>query len=118
MPFGLKNAGATYQRHKMFEEFLGKTIEVYMDNMLVKSILADDHIHHLEQSFQALGKYQMRLNPSKCDFGVGFGKLLGFMVHRRGIEANSEKIQTLVDMRSPAKVKDVQCLTGCIAFLN
>ena len=60
----------------------------------------------------------MRLNPSKCAFGVESGKFLGFMVHHRGIEANPEKIQTLVDMKSPTKVKDVQRLTGCIASLN
>ena len=102
----------------MFEEFLGKTMEVYTDDMLVKSILAEYHIRHLVQLFQALGKYQMRLNPSKCAFGVESGKFLSFMVHHRGIEANLEKIQTLVDMKSPTKVKDVQRLTGCIASLN
>ncbi|KAL5571059.1 hypothetical protein UlMin_020656 [Ulmus minor] len=80
--------------------------EVYIDDMLVKSILAEDHIRHLEQSFQALGKYRMRLNPLKCAFGVESGKFLGFMVNHRGIEANPEKIQTLVDMKSPTKVKD------------
>ena len=98
MSFGLKNAGATYQRlvNKMFEEFLKKTMEVYIDDMFVKSILAEDHILHLEQSFQALGKYRMRLNPSKCAFGVESGNFLGFMVYHRGIEANPEKIQTLV----------------------
>ncbi|KAL5580895.1 hypothetical protein UlMin_013337 [Ulmus minor] len=80
--------------------------EVYIDDMLVKSILAEDHIHHLEQSFQALGKYRMWLNPSKCAFGVESGKFLGFMVYYRGIEANPKKIQTLVEMKSPTKVKD------------
>ena len=120
MSFGLKNAGATYQRlvNKIFEEFLGKMMEVYINDMLVKSIMAEDHIRHLEQSFQALGKYRMRLNPSKCAFGVESGMFLGFMIHHRGIEANPEKIQTLVDMKSPTKVKDVQRLTGCIASLN
>ena len=110
MSFGLKNAGVNYQRlvNIMFDEFLGKTMEVYLDDMLVKSVLAEDHIRHLEQSFQALGKYRMRLNPSKCAFGVESGKFLGFMVHHRGIEANPKKIQTLVEIKSPAKVKDVQ----------
>ena len=83
MPFGLKNAEATYQRlvNIMFDEFLGKTMEVYIDDMLVKSVLAEDYIRHLEQSFQALRKYRMRSNPSKCAFGVESGEFLGFMVH-------------------------------------
>ena len=82
MPFGLKNAGATYQRLvKMFHELLGKTMEVYVDNMLVKSLQSDDHIQHLEQSFQVLKKYYMRLNLAKCAFGVEPRNFLGFMVH-------------------------------------
>ena len=74
-------------------EFLGKTMEVHIDDMLVKSILAEDHIRYLEQSFQALGKYRMRLNPSKCAFKVESGKFLGFMVHHRGIVANPKKFK-------------------------
>lgn len=120
MPFGLKNAGATYQRlvNKMFCELLGKTMEVYVDDMLVKSLRAEDHIQHLKESFEILNKYRMRLNPSKCAFGVASGKFLGFMVHHRGIEANPEKIRALLEMKSPVKIKDVQRLTGCIASLN
>ena len=82
-------------------------MEVYVDDMLVKSLRADDYVRHLERSFQILERYRMRLNLSKCAFGVGSGKFLGFMVHHRGIEANPEKIQTLVEMQSPTKVKDI-----------
>ena len=120
MPFGLKNAGATYQRlvNKMFKDLLGRTMEVYVDDMLVKSIRADDHLVDLAGMFEVLRRHQMKLNPAKCAFGVASGKFLGYMVNQRGIEANPEKIQALLDMKSPSKVKEVQKLTGRIAALN
>ena len=120
MPFELKNAGATYERlvNKMFAKLLGKTMEVYVDDMLVKSLKAEQYIQHLEETFQMLSKYNMRLNPAKYAFGVASGKFLGFMVHHWGIEANPKKIQALLEMKSPVKVRDVQCLTGRIAELN
>ena len=113
MPFGLKNAGATYQRlvNKMFVGLLGTTMEVYVDDMLVKSLQAYQHVKHLEETCQILRKYQMRLNPNKCAFKVSFGKFLGFMVHNRGIEANPKNIKAILEMRSPAKVKKVQKFT-------
>ena len=110
MPFGLKNTGATYQRlvNEIFAKLLGRSMEVYVDDMLFKSLQAD--IQHLEETFQMLGKYKMRLNPAKCAFRVALGKFLGFMVHNRGIKANPKK--ALFAKRSQAKIKDVQCLTG------
>ena len=90
----------------------------YMDNILVKSLHAEQHIQHLEKTFQVLNKYKMLLNPTKCVFGVALGNFLGFMVHNHGIEANLEKSQALLEMKSPSKVKDVQCLIGRIAALN
>ena len=109
MPFGLKNAGATYQRlvNMMFKKQINKTIEVYVDDMLVKSKTASDHIAHISNTFTVLRKYRMKLNPLKCAFGVASGKFLGFMVNHRGIEANLEKIQALIDMQSPSKTKEV-----------
>ncbi|KAM1636178.1 hypothetical protein COP2_014454 [Malus domestica] len=82
MPFNLKNAGATYQRliYSMFAKQIGKRMEVYVDNMLVKSKHADQHITNLSETFTILKRYQMRLNPNKCAFGVGSGKFLGFMI--------------------------------------
>ena len=82
MSFDLKNAGATYQRlvTKMFRPLLGKTMEVYIDDMLVKSKERLDHAKHLQETFELLGAYGMKLNPSKCAFGVSEGRLLGFMV--------------------------------------
>ncbi|KAL5578439.1 hypothetical protein UlMin_020138 [Ulmus minor] len=93
-------------------------MKVYVDNMLVKSLKANEHINNLRESFEVLREYKMKLNPAKCAFGVTSGKFLGFMVNHRGIEANPIKIQALLDMESPRKVKEVQSLTGCVAALN
>ncbi|KAL2512216.1 Reverse transcriptase domain-containing protein [Abeliophyllum distichum] len=93
MPFGLKNAGATYQRlvNKMFADQLGSTMEVYVDDMFVKSLRVEDHIQHLEETFQILRSYKMRLNPLKCAFGVASGKFLGYMVNQRGLKLTRRK---------------------------
>ncbi|KAJ9555927.1 hypothetical protein OSB04_010541 [Centaurea solstitialis] len=120
MPFGLKNAGSTYQRlvNRMFKEHLGRTMEVYIDDMLVKSAKSNDHIQHLQQSFDILRQYKMKLNPTKCSFGVRAGKFLGYMVTRRGIEASPEQIKAILEIQSPRNVKEVQKLTGRVAALN
>ncbi|KAG7583597.1 Ribonuclease H domain [Arabidopsis suecica] len=120
MPFGLKNAGATYQRlvNKMFHKHLGKTMEVYIDDMLVKSLKKEDHIKHLEECFEILNQYQMKLNPAKCTFGVPSGEFLGYIVTKRGIEANPNQINAFLNMPSPKNFKEVQRLTGRIAALN
>ena len=75
--------------------------------MLVKSKTIADHVAHLADTFVILRKYRMKLNPLKCAFGVASGKFLGFMVNHQGIEANPEKIQALINMRSPSKTKKV-----------
>ena len=120
MPFGLKNAGATYQRlvNIMFQKHIGATIEVYIDDMLVKSIKAEHHVDHLDKSFQVLKDYKMKLNPTKCAFRVSAGKFLGFIVNSYGIEANPDKIKVVLDMRPPSNTKEVQRLTGRIAALS
>ena len=94
MSFGLKNAWATYQRlvNMMFREQIGKTIEVYVDDMLIKSKAAVDHVAHLSDTFAILRRYQMKLNPLMRAFRVASRKFLGFMVNHRGIEANQKKI--------------------------
>ncbi|XP_057803713.1 uncharacterized protein LOC131019046 [Salvia miltiorrhiza] len=103
MPFGFKNAEATYQRlvNRMFASLLGQTMEVYIDDMLVKSIRARDHIDHLRETFEILRKYNMKLNPTKCSFGVNAGKFLGYMVTQRGIEANPAQIESIQRIPSP-----------------
>ena len=120
MPFGLKNAGATYQRlvNRMFNKQIGRNMEVYIDDMLVKSKEELAHLHDLKETFTSLKQYQMKLNPSKCVFGVASGKFLGFMVSQRGIKANPEKVQAIINMASPRIVKEVQKLTDKIAALN
>ncbi|XP_017256033.2 uncharacterized protein LOC135147082 [Daucus carota subsp. sativus] len=120
MPFGLRNASATFQRlvNKMFKDQIGRTMEVYIDDMVVKSLNAEDHVRHLEEVFDVLRQYNMKLNPSKCNFAVSSGKFLGHMVTRRGIEASPEQIKAIHDLTSPSNMKDVQKLTGRVAALN
>ena len=120
MPFGLKNAGATYQRlvNQMFRPQIGRNIEVYVDDMLVKSLDEEKHLDDLKETFDTLRRHQMKLNLSKCAFRVSSGKFLGFMVSQRGIEANPDKIQAILDMEPPKNIKEVQSLTGRVAALN
>ena len=109
MSFGLKNAGATYQRlmYKIFHDLLGKIMEVYVDDMMVKSQKAERHPADLEAVLARVRKYDLRLNPEKCVFGVGEGKFLGFMITQRGIEANPDKCEAILGMRRPTCSKEV-----------
>ena len=102
MPFGIKNIGATYQRlvDKMFSKQIGRNMEMYVDDMLVKSKEELAYLDNLKETFTTLKQYQMKLNPSKCAFGVASGKFLGFMVFQKGIEANPEKVRAILDMTS------------------
>ncbi|XP_028071749.1 uncharacterized protein LOC114274078 [Camellia sinensis] len=120
MPFGLKNAGATYQRMvtKMFKDQLGKTMEAYIDDMVVKRKLVAHHLRDLEQVFGILKTHKLQLNASKCAFGVGSGKFLGYMVTRRGIEANPAQIKALQDLEAPTKAKELQKFAGMATTLN
>ena len=120
MPFRLKNAGATYQRlvNKMFNRQIGRNMEVYMDDMFVKSKEKLAHLDNLRETFATLKQYQMKLNLSKCVFGVASSKFLGFMVSQKGIEANPEKVQAIINMVSPRTVKEVQKFTRRIAALD
>ena len=103
MSFGLKNVRATYQRlvNTMLEELIGKTMEVYVDDMLVKLEWIVDHISNFGEMFRVLRNYRMKLNPFKCAFGVASEKFMGFMVNNRGIKVNPEKIRVLLNMKSP-----------------
>ena len=120
MPFGLKNAGATYQRlmNKMFQKQIGASMEVYIDDMLVKSVKAELHVTHLTESFQVLKNYNMKLNPTKCAFGISTKKFLGFIVNSQGIKANPYKKKFVLDMQLPSNTKEIQRLTGRIAALS
>ena len=109
MLFRLKNARATYQRlvNKMFSKQIGKNMEVYVDDMLVKSKEEFTHLDDLKEKFAILRQYQIKLNLNKCVFGVASRKFLGFMVSQRGIEANPEKVKAILNMTSPKIVKEV-----------
>ena len=109
MPFSLKNAGATYQRlvNQMFRPQIGRNVKVYVDDMLVKSLDKEIHLDDLQETFDTLRRYQMKLNPNKCAFGVSLGKFLGFIVSQRGIEVNPNKIQAILDMEPPKNIKEV-----------
>ena len=120
MPFGLKNAGSTYQRMmtRMFEPQLGKNIEIYVDDMVVKSKVVSDHLGDLGDIFDVLRRHKLHLNASKCSFGVGSGKFLGYMVTHRGIEVNPDQIKAINNLKPLRNAKEVQKLTGMIAALN
>lgn len=120
MPFGLKNAGATYQRlvNRMFEKQMGRNVEVYVDDMLVKSARALDHVSDLRETFDTIRRYRMRLNPAKCAFRVSSRKFLGYLVSQRGIEANPKKVRAVLEMQPPKTMKQLQQLTRRVAALN
>nr|KYP59710.1 Retrovirus-related Pol polyprotein from transposon 17.6 [Cajanus cajan] len=120
MPFGLKNAGATYQRlmDKVLADQLGRNVEAYVDDMVVKSPSVSRHFSDLQESFDTLARYQLKLNPAKCSFGVQAGKFLRFLLTHRGIEANPDKCSAIINMRSPAMIKEAQQLTGRMASLS
>ena len=120
MLFGLKNVGSTYQQMmtKMFEPQLGRSIEVYVDYMVVKSKVVSEHVEDLTNIFEILRKHKLRLNASKCSFVVGLGKFLGYMVTHRGIEVNPDQIKAINSLQPPRNPKKVQKLTRMIAALN
>ena len=103
MPFGLKNARSTYQcmMTKMFEPQLGRNIEVYIDDMVVKSKIIAKHLNDLGSVFEILKRHKLRLNASKCSFGIGSGKFLGYMITHHGIEINLDQIKAINDLQPP-----------------
>ena len=120
MSFGLKNARSTYQRMmmKMFESQMGKNIEVYIDDMVVKSKIVSEHIRDLANIFKILRGHKLRLNAFKCSFGVGSDKFLSYMVTRRGIEVNPDQVRAINNLQPLRNPKEVQKLTGMTAALN
>ena len=110
MPFGLKNAGATYQRlmTKIFKPLIGHTIEVYIE----------EQVRHLQEVFHLLRRYDMKLNPSKCAFGVSADKILGFMVTQRGIEVSQDQIKAVMETPAPSNKKELQRLTDKLVALR
>src|SRR4051812_7208325 len=120
MPFGLKNAGATYQQmmQACLKEKIGRNVQVYVDDIVIKTYNTTTLLDNLRETFTALNKYRIKLNPKKCAFGVPAGKLLRYMVSAQGIKANPEKVQAIARMQEPTDVKGVQQLTGRLAALS
>nr|CAE05102.2 OSJNBa0009K15.22 [Oryza sativa Japonica Group] len=120
MPFGLKNAGPTFQRTTRISlgSQIGRNVEAYVDDLVVKTRNQETLLSDLAETFESLRTARIKLNPDKCVFGVPAGKLIGFLVSARGIEANPEKLRAIERMRPPSKLRDVQCVTGCMAALS
>nr|CBG76438.1 OO_Ba0013J05-OO_Ba0033A15.25 [Oryza officinalis] len=120
MPFGLKNAGPTFQRTTRISlgSQTGRNVEAYVDDLVVKTRNQETLLSDLAETFESLRSARIKLNPEKCVFDVPTGKLLGFLNSARGIEANPEKIRAIEWMRTPSKLKDVHCVTGCMAALS
>ena len=120
MPFGLRNASAAFQwlMHIALGQQLGRNDEAYVDDIVVKSREARTLIQDLEETFVSLNAVNLRLNPEKCVFGVPSGKLLGFLVSHRGIEANPEKVKAVEDMSPPKTLREMQKLTGRVTVLG
>ena len=97
---------------------MGKNIEIYIDDMVVKSKVESEHVGDLGDIFEILRKHKLHLNASKCSFGVGSGKFLGYMVTHCGIEVNPDQVKAISSLQSPRNPKEVQKLTGMIATLN
>lgn len=118
--FGLKNVGATYQRliTKIFKPLIGRTVEVYIDDIVVKCRTRGKHAQHLKEVFRLLREYDMKLNPLKCTFGASARKFLGFMVTQRGIEVNSDKIKAVMETFALSSKKELQRLMGRLAALG
>ena len=120
MPFGLKNTWVTYQRAAtaLFHDMMHKEVEVYVDDMMVKSEMQEGYFEVLDKFLARLEKYNLRLNPKKCIFGVTSGKLLGHIVSERGIEVDPDKIKVIQEMPVLKKEKDVWGFIGKLQYIS
>uniref|UniRef100_A0A2N9I1Y0 RNA-directed DNA polymerase n=1 Tax=Fagus sylvatica TaxID=28930 RepID=A0A2N9I1Y0_FAGSY len=120
MPFGLKNAGATYQRTMtaMFHDMIHQEIEDYVDDIVVKSKKREDHVEVLRKVFERCRLYKLKMNPLKCAFGVSAGKFLGFLVHNRGIDVDPAKASAIATMRPPTSHKELKSFLGRLSYIR
>ena len=120
MPFKLKNAGATYMRAMttMFHDMMHREIEVYVDDVITKSKKQSNHVKDLRRFFESLRRHNLKLNPVKCVFGVPSGKILGFIVSRRGIELDPSKIKAIQELPPPKNKTEVMSLLGSLNYIN
>ncbi|GKV21983.1 hypothetical protein SLEP1_g31893 [Rubroshorea leprosula] len=120
MPFGLKNAGATYQRamNAIFHDMIGKFMEIYIDDVVVKSHGEADHLVHLRKAFERMRQHGLKMNPLKCAFEVSTGNFLGYLVHERGLEVDKNKARVVIEAKPPQNKKELQRFLGRVNFLR
>nr|GEZ56411.1 reverse transcriptase domain-containing protein [Tanacetum cinerariifolium] len=120
MLFGLKNAGATYQRlvDKAVDSQTGRNIEVYVDDLVIKSHTEVEMLRDIDETFRTLQKINMKLKPKKCTFGAVVGMFLGYMVTLEGIKPCPDKTKAVLQLPSPRTIKEVQSLNAKLASLN
>jgi len=119
MPFGLKNARATYQRamNAIFHEHMRRTVECYVDDIAVKSRVKGDHITDLKTIFDIMRVHQLKMNPTKSFLGVTSGKFLGFVVTSIGIHLDPKKVRTIQEMQPPRNLRELRGLQGQLAYI-
>ena len=119
IPFGLKNASATYQRvmTAIFHDMMHQELEDYVDDIVVKSRRREEHFHMLKMVFERCRAFKLRMNPLKCAFGVSSGKFLGFLVHNRGIDVDPAKATAIATMRPPDTVKELKSFLGKVSYI-
>ncbi|GJT48910.1 reverse transcriptase domain-containing protein [Tanacetum coccineum] len=120
MPFGLRNAGETYQRlvDKAFHKRIGRNLEVYVDDLVIKIRTEDEIVKDIEETYKTLREINMKLNPKKCTFGVEEGMFLGYKVNTKGLKVCPDKVDAVLGLPSPKCLKDVQKLNGKLVSLN
>jgi hypothetical protein len=120
MTFGLKNASATYRRamNLIFHDLLGIIVEIYIDDIVIKSTGDDSHLAGLRLAFEKTHRYKLEMNPLKCAFGVSTGKFLGFIVHEKGIEIDPKKTEAIRSVKAPTCKKDLQTFLGKVSYLR
>jgi hypothetical protein len=120
MTFGLKNSGATYQRtmNLIFHDLLGIIVQVYIDDIVVKSVGDNSHLADLRLGFEKMHRYKLKMNPIKCAFGVSAGEFLGIIVHEKGIEIDPKMIEAIQSVKAPTCKKDLQKFFGKVSYLR
>jgi hypothetical protein len=118
--FGLKNVGATYQRamNLIFHDLLGIIVEVYIDDIVVKSASLNSHLADLRPAFEKMRRYGLKMNPLKCAFGVSAGKFLGFIVHEKCVEIDPKKVESIKKVQAPICKKELQWFLGKVNYLR